>query len=67
MDLLVLINDNAGWQLGNTFIQEDLGVGHDIYCTTWESLQADSLYNNPNIAKLMDSKMVYCADDRYIN
>ena len=34
LDLLVLINDDKGWQLGCTFIQDDLGVGHDIYCTT---------------------------------
>ena len=67
LDLLVLINDDAGWQLGCAFIQEDLGVGHDIYCTTWESLQENSLYNNPNISKLMHSKIVYCADDKYID
>ncbi|MCI8307378.1 MAG: nucleotidyltransferase domain-containing protein [Lachnospiraceae bacterium] len=65
LDLLVLINDDNGWQLGCTFIQDDLKVGHDIYCTTWEDLQNDSLYNNPNISKLMDSKIVYCADMKY--
>ena len=31
LDLLILINDDRGWQLGTAFIQEDLGVGHDIY------------------------------------
>lgn len=66
LDLLVLINDDNGWQLGCTFIQDDLEVGHDIYCTTWESLQKDSLYENPNISKLMDSKIVYCADEQYL-
>lgn len=66
LDLLVLINDDKGWQLSCSFIQEDLQVGHDIYCTTWEKLEYDSLYNNPNIAKLMDSKIVYCADKKYI-
>lgn len=66
LDLLVLINDEKGWQLGCTFIQEDLEVGHDIYCTTWENLQKDSLYNSPNISKLMDSKIVYCTDEKYI-
>ena len=38
LDLLILINDDRGWQLGKAFIQEDPGVGHDIYCTNWESL-----------------------------
>lgn len=65
LDLLVLINDDNGWQLSRTFIQDDTGVGHDIYCTTWESLRSDALYNDPNISKLMDSEIVYCADEKY--
>lgn len=65
LDLLVLINDCRGWNLGCTFIQDDLHVGHDIYCTTWENLEHDSLYEHPNISKLMDSKIVYCADEAY--
>ena len=28
LDLLILINDDRGWQLGTAFIQEDLGIGH---------------------------------------
>ena len=66
LDLLVLINDEKGRQLGCTFIQDDLEVGHDIYCTTWENLQKDALYNSPNISKLMDSKIVYYADKKYL-
>lgn len=66
LDLLILINDDKGWQLGSTFIQDDLGVGHDIYCTTWEDLQNSSLYSDPNIAKLMDSQIVYCSDEKYM-
>lgn len=65
LDLLILINDDRGWQLGCTFIQDDLQVGHDIYCTTWESLQNDARYEHPNISKLMDSRIVYCADEKY--
>ena len=67
LDLLILINDDRGYQLGSTFIQEDFGVGHDIYCTSWESLEADAKYTQPNIAKLMNSKIVYCADKKYLN
>ncbi|MDE6133864.1 MAG: nucleotidyltransferase domain-containing protein, partial [Oscillospiraceae bacterium] len=66
LDLLILINDDKGWQLGSTFIQDDLEVGHDIYCTTWENLREASLYNDPNIAKLMDSEIVYCSDKKYM-
>ena len=65
LDLLVLINDERAWQLGAAFIQEDLGVGHDIYCTDWESLRRDAAYEDPNIAKLMDARIVYCADEKY--
>lgn len=67
LDLLILINDERAWQLGTAFIQEDLGVGHDIYCTDWESLRRDAAYEDPNIAKLMDSRIIYCADEKYRN
>lgn len=65
LDLLILLNDDRGYQLAHAFIQDDLQVGHDIYCTTWESLQKDARYEHPNISKLMDSKIVYCADEKY--
>ena len=65
LDLLILINDDRGWQLGKTFIQDDLGVGHDIYCTNWEGLREDARYEHPHIGKLMDSRIVYCADEKY--
>ena len=65
LDLLIVINDDRGWQLGKAFIQEDLGVGHDIYCTSWESLRQDAAYEHPHISKLMDSQIVYCADEKY--
>ena len=67
LDLLILINDERGYQLGCTFIQEDFGVGHDIYCTSWESLEADARYTHPQIAKLMNARIVYCADKKYLN
>ena len=65
LDLLILINDDRGWQLSATFIQDDAGVGHDIYCTSWEGLMKDAAYEHPYISKLMDSKIVYCADEEY--
>ena len=65
LDLLILINDDRGWQLGKSFIQDDMGVGHDIYCTNWEGLRQDARYEHPHIGKLMDSEIVYCADEKY--
>lgn len=63
-NLLLLIRDDRGLQLGCAFIQDDLQVGHDIYCSTWEQLQNDARYGHPNISKLMDAKIVYCADEK---
>lgn len=65
LDLLILINDDRGLQLASAFIQDDLQVGHDIYCTTWERLQKDAEYEHPNISKLMEAQVVYCADEKY--
>ena len=65
LDLLILINDERGRQLSTAFIQDDLGVGHDIYCTTWEDLRQDAGYTHPHIAKLMDARIVYCAAEKY--
>ncbi len=65
LDLLIVIHDDSGWQLGSGFIQDDLQVGHDIYCTSWESLENDAKYEQPNISKLMDAKIVYCAEEKY--
>lgn len=65
LDLLLLINDERGWQLAEAFIQEDLMVGHDIYCTTWESLEELVQFRSPHMAKLLHSEIVYCADTAY--
>ena len=35
LDLLILINDDRGWQLGTAFIQEDLGIGHVFTAQAW--------------------------------
>lgn len=58
LDLLILINDDRGWALSDGFLLD--GIGFDLYCTTWESLEQDAAYTSPNISKLMDSKIVYC-------
>ena len=65
LDLMILINDERGYCLARTFILEDEGIGHDLYCTTWEALEHDATFCHPHIAKLMDSKIVHCADDSF--
>lgn len=64
LDLLILVNDDRGEQLAQAIIQDDLQVGHDIYCTTWERLESEAGYRHPNISKLMDAKIVYCVHEK---
>ena len=63
LDLLILINGDAGWQLADCFILDDVKIGYDIYCTTWEGLEYDAECNHAKLAKLMDSKVVFCRDE----
>lgn len=58
LDLIILINDDRGWALSKGFLLG--GIGFDLYCTTWEMLETEAAYTSPHIAKLMDSKIVYC-------
>ncbi len=59
LDLLILIQDDKGWQLGTGFILNDSGVGYDVYCTNWDGLRYDAECHYAQISKLMDSKIVY--------
>ncbi len=65
LDLLILINDERGRRLAKAFVRDDTGTGYDLYCTTWEDLREDARYESPHVSKLMDSRVVYCADERY--
>lgn len=62
LDLLILIKDNDGWQLGSGFILDDSGIGYDIYCTNWDGLRWDAGCHHSQISKLMDSQIVYIKD-----
>ena len=59
LDLLILIQDDNGWQLGTAFILDDNKVGYDIYCTNWGGLKYDAECHHAQISKLMDSKIIY--------
>lgn len=61
LDLMILLKDDRAWALAKGFILE--GIGFDFYCTTWESLESDAAYHSPYLAKLLDSKIVYCPDE----
>ncbi len=66
LDLLILINDENGWQLSDGFILDDEQIGYDIYCTSWQMLEEDAECHHAHISKLMDSKIVYAADESVI-
>ena len=53
LDLLILINDDAGWQLDQGFILDDTMIGYDIYCTSWEMLAEEAECRHAHLAKLM--------------
>lgn len=59
LDLLILIQNDAGWKLGTGFILDDSEVGYDIYCTNWDRLKFDAECHHAQLSKLMDSKIVY--------
>ena len=62
LDLMILINDENGWVLADGFILDDIDVGYDIYCTSWEMLEGDAQCNHAHLSKLFDSMIVYCKD-----
>ena len=66
LDLLILINDERGWQLAEAFILNDIGIGYDIYCTSWEMLEEDAKCNHAHLSKLLDSPLVYIKDQNAV-
>ncbi len=59
LDLLIVIHDDAGWQLSCCFIQDDLDVAHDLYCTTWDALEASAQQYSPATPKLLEAQIVW--------
>ena len=62
LDLMILIQDEDGWVLAEGFLLDDVDVGYDIYCTSWDMLERDAQCNHAHLSKLFDSKIVYCKD-----
>ena len=62
LDLMVLINDENGQILADGFILDDVDIGYDIYCTSWDMLENDAQCDHAHLSKLFDSIIVYCKD-----
>ena len=58
LDLMIVINDEHGWRLADAFILNDVGIGYDIYCTSWNMLEEDAKCNHAHLSKLLDSPLV---------
>lgn len=66
LDLLVLIKDERGYALSDTFILDDTDIGYDLYCTTWQMLENDAECPHAHLSKLLDSQILYVKDDRAV-
>lgn len=62
LDLMILINDENGQVLADGFIIDDVDIGYDFYCTSWDMLEEDAQCSHAHLSKLFDSRIVYCKD-----
>ena len=62
LDLMILIDDENGQVLADGFIIDDVDIGYDIYCTSWDMLEKDARCDHAHLSKLFDSIIVYCRD-----
>lgn len=44
------------------FILDDVDIGYDIYCTSWDMLEKDAQCEHAHLSKLFDSMTVYYKD-----
>lgn len=65
LDLLIVSNDINAQKIAKCFIYD--GVGHDIYVSTWDSLNEMANYNNHFVTKLKKIVFVYVKDDNVMN
>lgn len=62
LDLMILIHDPRAYELCEGFILEDVGIGYDLYCTTWGMLEGDAQCGHAQLSRLLDAKIVYGKD-----
>ena len=62
LDLLILVNDEHGRQLAEAFILDDTGIGYDLYCIGWETLEGEADCPHAHLSRLLDAQLVYVQD-----
>lgn len=66
LDLIIINNNNEGWDISSCFILGD--VGYDIYCTPWETrIEDQAALESPMISSLTDLLVLYCAKPEYMD
>lgn len=55
LDLMILINDENGQVLADGFIIDDVDIGYDLYCTSWDMLENDAQCCHAHLSRLFDS------------
>lgn len=63
LDLNIVVNGHDCSDIAACFILEDIGVGYDLYCTSWEQLEQTAECRSPYISKLTDGEILYAADE----
>lgn len=61
IELVIVVNTEDTQKMNKSFIIGD--DGFDIYTKSWADFEEMSRYNNPNVAKLIDLKILYKSDD----
>lgn len=65
LDLIIINNNNQGWDISSCFILGD--VGYDIYCTPWETrIEDQAALESPMNSSLIDLQVLYCAKPEYM-
>ena len=67
LDLMILINDEAGRVLSRGFLLDNTGIGYDLYCTTWEMLEEDASCSHAQLSKLLDSRILYAPREEAVS
>lgn len=66
LDLMIVTEDENGQILADGFILDDIDVGYDLYCTSWDMLERDAQCRHAHLSRLFDAKIVYCKEESAI-
>ena len=64
LDLIIVNNTGAGWEISDCFILDD--VGYDIYCTPWKILEEMANLESYWTSLLTEMQILYVADEKYL-